>query len=46
MAAYIVTNNVVADPGKMLKYVPKAVDSLHAHGAEVLVIAEKGGIYF
>ena len=40
MSAYIVIHNVVTDPEKMQQYIPKAIDTLTAHGAEILVVAE------
>ena len=40
MSAYIVVHNVVTDPAKMQQYVPKAIETLTAHGAEILVVAE------
>ena len=40
MSAYIVLHSVVTDPAKMQQYVPKAVETLEAHGAEALVVSE------
>lgn len=40
MSAYIVVHNLVTDPAKMQQYVPKAIETLTAHGAEILVVAE------
>lgn len=41
MSAYIVLHNVVTDPAQMEQYVPKATETLMAHGAEILVVAEE-----
>jgi uncharacterized protein (DUF1330 family) len=40
MSAYIVVQNVVTDPAQMQQYIPKAIETLTAHGAEILVAAE------
>ena len=40
MSAFIVLHNVVTDPAKMQQYIPKAIETLTAHGAEILVVAE------
>ena len=40
MSAYIVVNNLVTDPVQMEQYIPKAIETLMAHGAEILVVAE------
>lgn len=44
MSAYIVFNNVVTDPAKMQQYLPKAVETLAAHGAEILAMAEQATV--
>ena len=44
MSAYVVVHNVVTDPAQMQQYVPKAVETLVAHGAEMLVIAEESTV--
>ena len=40
MSAYIVIHNVVIDPPQMEQYIPHAIETLTAHGAEILVVAE------
>jgi len=40
MSAYIVVHNLVIDPEQMQQYIPQAVETLTAHGAEILVAAE------
>jgi uncharacterized protein (DUF1330 family) len=40
MSAYIVIHNVVTDQAQMQQYVPKAIETLTAHGAEILVVAD------
>ena len=40
MSAYIVVHNLVTDPAQMQQYIPKAVETLTAHGAKILVVAE------
>lgn len=37
MSAYVIVHNVVTDPAKMQAYIPKAIETLTAHGAEILV---------
>ena len=44
MSAYVVVHNVVTDPAQMQQYVPKAMETLVAHGAEMLVIAEEATV--
>jgi len=40
MSAYIVIHNVITDPAKMQAYFPMAVETLAAHGAEILAAAD------
>jgi uncharacterized protein (DUF1330 family) len=40
MSAYIVIHNEVTDPATMQKYLPTAVDTLAACGAEILVVTD------
>jgi len=40
MSAYIVVQNVVTDPTQMQQYLPKAVETLTAHGADILAVSE------
>ena len=44
MSAYIVFNNVVTDPAQMQQYIPDAIETLTAHGAEILVVAEEATV--
>jgi len=44
MSAYVVVHNVGTDPARMQQYVPKAMETLVAHGAEMLVIAEEATV--
>jgi len=44
MPAYIVIHNLVTDPTEMQRYIPKAVDTLTAHGAEILVVADSSTV--
>lgn len=44
MSAYIVFHNVVTDPIRMQQHVPKAIETLQAHGAEMLVVADDATI--
>jgi len=44
MAAYIVIHNVVTDSAQMQQYIPKAVETLTAHGAEILVVADEATV--
>lgn len=41
MSAYIVIHNVVTDPEKMRAYFPTAVETLAAHGGEILVASHE-----
>lgn len=40
MSAYILVQNIVTDPAGIQQYIPKAVETLTAHGAEILVVSE------
>jgi uncharacterized protein (DUF1330 family) len=40
MPAYFVIHNRVTDDEAMQTYLPKAVETLMAHGAEILVVAD------
>ena len=40
MSAYIVVHNVVIDPAQMQQYIPQAVGTLTAHGAEGATVLE------
>jgi len=40
MSAYIVIHNEVTDPASMQEYFPTAVETLAAHGAEILYAGE------
>ena len=44
MSVYIVVHNVVTDSAKMQQYIPKAIETLTAHKAEVLVAAEEATV--
>ena len=44
MSAFVVVHNVVTDPVRMQRYVPKAIETLVAHGAKMLVIAEEATV--
>ena len=44
MSAYIVVHNVVTDPAQMQQYIPTAIETLTAHGAEILVAAEESTV--
>lgn len=41
MSAYVIIHNAIVDPTKMEQYVPKAVETLAAHGCEILVVADQ-----
>ena len=40
MAAYVILHNRVTDPEAMGTYIPKAMETMFAHGAELLVMSE------
>ena len=44
MSAYMVIHNTVTDPAMMEQYVPKAVETLTAHGAEILVVSDEATV--
>ena len=44
MSAYMVIHNTVTDSEKMQQYVPKAIETLTAHGAEILVVSDEGTV--
>ena len=44
MPAYFVIHNRVTDPEAMGQYIPKAVETLVAHGAEFLVMEEDSNV--
>jgi len=44
MSAYIVIHNAVTDSAQMQQYIPKAVETLTAHGAEILVVADEATV--
>lgn len=44
MSAYIIIHNVVTDPLQMQQYVPSAIETLTAHGAEILVVADEATV--
>lgn len=44
MSAYIVIHNVVTDSASMQKYFPAAVETLAAHGAEILAAADESSV--
>jgi len=44
MSAYIVIHNEVTDPASMQEYFPAAVETLAAHGAEILAVADESSV--
>lgn len=44
MSAYILIHNAVTDPAQMQQYLPRAVDTLTVHGAEILVVADEAAV--
>ena len=44
MSAYMVIHNTVTNPAKMQQYVPKAIETLTAHGAEILVVSDEATV--
>lgn len=40
MSAFIIVQNLIVDAATMQAYIPKAIETLAAHGAEVLVASE------